>query len=143
MIKVTVLGTPIPQGSKTIQRAGTKAWLTDANVNKLKPWRKAITAAVQEQLGDWNLTADPVCVRLTFLMPRPSTVTRSHHTVKPDLDKLIRSALDGITDAADPTSGTGVWVDDSQVVRITAEKEYSNDTPPQLIIRIWNELELD
>lgn len=142
-IVIQVNGVPVPQGSKTIQRAGSKAWLVNANDKKLRPWRKQVTKAVQEQLGDWKLTSDPIGIYLTFIMPRPKSVTRPQHTVKPDLDKLIRSALDGITDAANTATSTGIWVDDSQVVRLHAQKEYEDDTPPMLRMVIWNELEID
>lgn len=132
MLEVTVLGIPQPQGSKTVY-AGRAV---DANAKKLKPWRKQVTAAVRDQLGDWQLTADPISVKLQFLMPRPRTVTRDYPTVKPDLDKLIRAILDGVTDVTDRDAGIGVWVDDSQVINLKASKRYANDLPPQVIVSI-------
>jgi Holliday junction resolvase RusA-like endonuclease len=50
--------------------------------------------------------------------------------VRPDLDKLLRSTLDGLTDA-------GVWRDDSQVVSISAAKVYAkNGDTPGVIIEV-------
>jgi Holliday junction resolvase RusA-like endonuclease len=49
-------------------------------------------------------------------MLKPRTVKREHPTVPPDLDKLIRAVLDGLTAIA--------YVDDSQVVEIYAKKIY-------------------
>jgi Holliday junction resolvase RusA-like endonuclease len=41
------------------------------------------------------------------------------HTKRPDLDKLLRATFDAVT-------ATGrVWADDSQVVKVTAEKLYT------------------
>ena len=53
---------------------------------------------------------------LTFIMPRPKTVRRNYPSVAPDLDKLIRGALDALTAIA--------YVDDGQVVEIYAKKIY-------------------
>jgi len=49
-------------------------------------------------------------------MPRPKTVKRNHPSVAPDLDKLIRGALDALTAIA--------YVDDGQVVEIYSKKIY-------------------
>ena len=118
-IYLHINGIAQPQGSKTVYNGRA----VDANAAKLKPWRKSITKQVGEQLGDWQLTEAPMSVRLLFVLPRPKTVTRKHHTVKPDLDKLVRAVLDGITDTK------AVWKDDSQVVLLKAMKEYTVDEP--------------
>jgi Holliday junction resolvase RusA-like endonuclease len=49
-------------------------------------------------------------------MKRPRTVTRQEPSVAPDLDKLIRAVLDGLTAIA--------YRDDGQVTSITASKTY-------------------
>lgn len=132
MITVTVLGTAQPQGSKTVYNGRA----VDANAAKLKPWRKAVTKAVKEQAGDWQLTADPIKIDVHVYLPRPRTVTRSHHTVKPDADKLLRAIADGITDSKT------IWVDDSQAVDMRIRKHYViEDMPPQVKIRIENLLQ--
>lgn len=134
MLEITVLGTAQPQGSKTVY-AGRAV---DANAKKLKPWRKAVTQAVIEQTGDWKLTADPIEVSFNVFLPRPRTVTRPLHTVKPDIDKLARAILDGITDSKT------IWVDDSQVINLRARKHYVwEELEPQVTIRIYNALEKD
>tara|TARA_R110000782_G_scaffold72294_1_gene144818 strand:- start:405 stop:806 length:402 start_codon:yes stop_codon:yes gene_type:complete len=130
MLEVTVLGIPQPQGSKTVYSGRA----VDANAKKLKPWRREVTATVRKNVRDWQLTPDPIKLTVRFLMPRPKTVTRAHHTVKPDLDKLVRAICDGITDAG------VVWVDDSQVVQIRATKAYANDLPAQVQITVQNAL---
>ena len=53
---------------------------------------------------------------LLFVFNKPKTVKRNEPYVRPDLDKLIRAVLDGLTDVA--------YEDDQQVVRLTAQKSY-------------------
>jgi Holliday junction resolvase RusA-like endonuclease len=109
-------GAPIPQGSKKAFVRGGRVSLVEAN-DKLKPWRKTVTETVSSVLFQAEPCAHAVEVELLFVMPRPKSVTRYHMTVKPDLDKLTRAVFDGVTDS-------GLWVDDSQVVRLLASKAY-------------------
>jgi crossover junction endodeoxyribonuclease RusA len=128
-IAFVVLGKPVPQGSKRWLPAGR---MIEANNKELRPWRQAVTAAAVTARTDNNFTAltGPVEVRLQFRFTRP----KSHYgtgrnagklkpsapryvSVMPDLDKITRGILDGVTDA-------GLWIDDAQVVRLIAEKEY-------------------
>jgi Holliday junction resolvase RusA-like endonuclease len=109
-----VVGTPIPQGSKTIARRGTKTWLRDANANRLRPWRHTVAAA-----ADQGVTFDaPVKVTLSFVLPRPKRPRWLVPAVKPDIDKLTRSTLDGLTDG-------GLLYDDSRVVELHVTKRYA------------------
>ncbi len=60
----------------------------------------------------------PVGLSVAFIFPRPKTVKRKWHTVKPDVDnpcKLLMDSLNGI-----------VWRDDSQVCELTARKSYGD-----------------
>jgi crossover junction endodeoxyribonuclease RusA len=96
------------------------------------PWREAIVSECQRS-GVLGLRFDkPVSVGLNFYLPRP----KSHHGAKglkpsaprypattPDLDKLIRSSLDALTQAA-------VFADDALVVRIGATKWYADEVLP-------------
>ena len=51
-------------------------------------------------------------------------------TVKPDLDNYIKAVLDGLNGLA--------WVDDSQIINISATKEYSLE--PKTVVLIWGEV---
>lgn len=55
-------------------------------------------------------------MELLFVFNKPKTVKRDEPYVRPDLDKLIRAVLDGLTGVA--------YEDDQQVIRITAQKAY-------------------
>lgn len=56
-------------------------------------------------------------VELVFDLPRRPSVKRDVPAVKPDLDKLARAVLDGLTGIA--------WSDDGAVVQLRASKRYA------------------
>jgi len=112
---------PAPQGSKRHVGGGR---MIESSA-KVKPWREAVR---QEALATGApMVAGPVFVQLTFRFIRP----KGHHNAKgmikpsapidhvkrPDLDKLVRSTLDGLTGA--------LFTDDSQVAFMVASKEYA------------------
>jgi len=148
----TVPGVAQPQGSKRIV-GGAHPRLLDANVERLKPWRAAVTMVAVQAVETWcrkhhgfsdsqcpfPLT-NPVEVQCNFIFPHPKshyrtgehaselkTTTPTWHSIRPDLDKLARAVLDSLTDAA-------IWVDDSQVSRLICTKTYGNQ--PQVQIEI-------
>jgi Holliday junction resolvase RusA-like endonuclease len=113
-----VAGVPVPQGSKTAYVVGKRAVLTDANKTVLKPWRAEVTRVARASWADRARLVDvAVQVVATFVFERPKSVKRPVPSVKPDVDKLARALLDGVTDA-------GVWKDDSQVTDLRVEKVY-------------------
>lgn len=119
-----VLGlTPAPQGSKRHVGGGR---MVESSA-KVKPWREAVR---QEALKSGHAISDqPIYLHLLFRFRRP----RGHfnaravlkpsapHTpiTRPDLDKLCRSTLDGLTGV--------LFHDDSQVAFLVASKEYAAD----------------
>lgn len=127
MLEFSIPGTPIPQGSKRHVGNGR---MIEANP-KLRPWRAEVTRAALRALNGKPIfdKTDGILVELQFFLPRPKTVTRSMPTVKPDIDKLVRAVLDGITDS-------GIWPDDSQVVKLVATKNYTSDTLGKVFVKI-------
>lgn len=123
-LTITVLGVPVPQGSKKAFVVGKRAVIVDANATTLKPWRKKVTLAAETVLADRPgfPKGSPVFAHLTFYMPRPISAKRPRPSVKPDADKLTRAILDSLTDA-------GVWADDCQVVDLHAHQYYADDEP--------------
>lgn len=95
---------------------GGRARITSTQGMKLQDWRQAI--AQEARSATESVLSGPVAVDLTFALPRP--VSRRKRDLwpdrKPDLDKLVRSALDAM-------SGV-VFGDDAQVVELTARKLY-------------------
>jgi Holliday junction resolvase RusA-like endonuclease len=103
-------GLPVPQGSmKVIQGR-----ILHSQGSALAVWRSSIGYAAK--LAGHTPQEGPMAISLDFVMPKPRTVKRSHPSVAPDLDKLIRSVLDSLTGIA--------YIDDSQVCEITASKAY-------------------
>jgi crossover junction endodeoxyribonuclease RusA len=129
-MEITVRGIPAPQGSKRHVGGGRMIESSKA----VGPWREAVRAETQRAMEGEESYTGPVSVRLVFLLPRP----RGHYGTgrnagkvrpsapalpagKPDLDKLERAVLDGI-------SAGGGWCDDAQVVHLQAWKEYADQS---------------
>jgi len=124
MIEIRVHGIPAPQGSKRHVGNGRMIEMSRA----VGPWREAIRAETQRvmEAGAEQVTG-AAYVKLLFRMPRP----KGHYGKRgllpsaplspagaPDLDKLIRAALDAIT-------AGGAIRDDAQIVAIAASKHYA------------------
>lgn len=130
-ITFVVRGTPVPQGSLKAIRAGRRIALISDN-SKLAAWRRSVTAAAKEAGAvDKNARASvgPVVVAVEFAMPRPKSRRDPLPATRPDLDKLVRAVLDGITDSE-------LWGDDGQVVSITASKRWADEDGPGCVITI-------
>ena len=91
----------------------------------LKEWRSHVSnnVGLEARRGNWQkLDRDAAAhVTIEFTFTRPKTVKRELHTVKPDLDKLTRAILDGITQSG------AIWADDSQVVSLFVVKQYGDE----------------
>jgi Holliday junction resolvase RusA-like endonuclease len=123
-LTITVLGVPVPQGSKKGFARGKGVQIVDDNADVLKPWRKKVRSAAEFVLADRPGIPKqvPVFAHLTFYMPRPASVKRLRPSVKPDVDKLTRAIFDALTDA-------DVWADDGQVVDLHVHEYYADDEP--------------
>lgn len=130
----TVFGVdPAPQGSK--KYVGTRRTAAGNNIPmivesspKLPAWRKAVSDAVIATMhasGNLEKFEGAVKVEAVFYLTRRPSVKRSLPIVPPDVDKLGRSLLDGITARSKSGEILGVWKDDSQVVRLDISKVYA------------------
>jgi len=139
-----VRGLPVTQGSVRAFVRGGRAVVAGVSA-PLAAWRGSMAQEARAEATDtgWTPTSGPVVVHLWFRLPRP----RSHFLpagarrpepelrldapefvpTKPDVDKLIRAALDALTGV--------VWADDAQVVRIVAQKRY--DAVPGVAVSVW------
>jgi len=128
-----VPGRPRPKGStrafayKDKRTGKTRAATIASNSEALDGWESRIfDMARQFFLAP---TTDPVEVSLAFYLLRPRSHFRANGTLKPsapdyptgkpDLDKLVRGALDPLTGVA--------YRDDSLIVALQAEKLYAWD----------------
>lgn len=137
LVDVIVRGLPAPQGSK---RHVGRGILVESSKH-VKPWRDAVRTSVADA-WDQGAHDGPLMLELTFWFPRP----RGHYGTgkntarlkpsapsfpagPPDVDKLIRSTMDGITAA-------GLWRDDARVVQVVGRKRYTGDDMPHPGARI-------
>lgn len=93
---------------------------------KTRAWEKAARMIIKAQMRGNPPLEGPIDAELWFGMPRPKTVKRKHPVVKPDIDNFIKNAFDAMNGIA--------FVDDAQIVRVNASKEYSFS--PMVIIKI-------
>jgi Holliday junction resolvase RusA-like endonuclease len=125
-VSLSVTGDPASQGSHAIMHGR----IVQVNSSKHKAWRKAI---VQEAIAtlpdDWTPIDEPCELIVNFYLPKPKTVDRQLPSVSPDLDKLIRAVGDSLTDS-------GVVIDDSRIVRISARKLYAEGIAPGATIQV-------
>lgn len=135
-----VPGVPAPKGSTRafVIKGTNRAVVTSANKNT-KPWEQAVRAAAQEARADLALfnVGSHVGVQLEFILPRPKghygvrglvPSAPLKHTKKPDLDKLVRTVLDGMTGI--------LFADDSQVHAIVALKSYGENPGVQVTVNL-------
>lgn len=137
ILTVVVAGLPAAQGSK--RHVGNGRLIEQSKA--VKPWRKNVRTAAEEAftgalLGD--PLAGPLGVDITFTVRKPVSAPKRRRTwpaVRPDLDKMLRSTFDALTEAR-------IWGDDGQVVEVSGRKVYPTEhelalTAPGALIRVW------
>lgn len=134
-VVITVLGVPVPQGSKSVGIRGGRAVMWDDN-RALAGWRDTVAAACRAQKRITR--SGPHVMRATFTMPRPLSHHRADkartlredapdwHAVRPDLDKLLRAVCDGLT-------AGGIWCDDAMLAEVTGRKVYPGAPMPDVL----------
>jgi crossover junction endodeoxyribonuclease RusA len=133
--RLLVPGKPEPKGS---MRVGRHGGIFSSNP-RLKGWQQQIAVAFAAERNGAGVLLGPIYLELVFRFVRPA----SHYTAKgalrkgaaaypgrPDLDKLARGVLDGLTGV--------LFRDDSQVVELDAAKEYSGAAS---VLIGWKELD--
>lgn len=123
---IVVEGRPAPQGSKRIGAGGA---MREASVY-LPAWRREVrVAALRWMKGvgvrptDRPVFAGPVAARVTFYVATTPDA-------QPDVDKLLRSTFDALTQA-------GVWEDDARVVQVEACKRAHSEGWTGADIQVW------
>lgn len=130
-LTINVVGTPAPQGSKRAFVVNGRAVMAESS-KKVKPWRQDVKSAVEGIDADQAPFTGPLEVVIDFYIGRPGYHFRSgkhagelkdnapaYVDKKPDVDKLLRSTLDGLKEA-------GIYRDDAQVVVVIGRKYYAN-----------------
>jgi crossover junction endodeoxyribonuclease RusA len=136
-LEFRIVGVAQQMGSKRafIPKGWTRAIITDSNRN-LKSWQTLVAEAASyaiQALAPAERAMCPEGVRLTiaFFLPRPKSMPRrvTAHVKAPDLDKLVRSTADALSQI--------VFRDDAQIVDLIATKRYAAPgEPPHALIRV-------
>jgi crossover junction endodeoxyribonuclease RusA len=138
-VEFTVLGEPIPQGSKTvIQQRGRRPRMIEDNP-LTGPWRQAVAAAALDAMNGRELLTGPLRLRALFVFPRPAGhfgTGRNEGRLKasaplyvrkrPDVDKLLRAVGDALAGV--------VFRDDAQLVIVQAEKHFGDPPCAHLVL---------
>lgn len=125
MIEFVIEGVAVGKGRPKFARRGN--FVTAYTPQKTKDYEALVQAAARAAMGNREPIAEPVgcCIRI-FVAPTASWSKKRIQAAlsgeqspisKPDIDNVIK----GIFDACNGI----VWVDDSQVVSLTASKEYA------------------
>jgi Holliday junction resolvase RusA-like endonuclease len=92
-------------------------------------WKAAVKAAFPKKKG--APYKGSVALKVEFFMPRPRRLktegAKVFHTGKPDIDNLLKSTMDALTEI-------GAWKDDCQVCQVVSEKTYAEGNAGARII---------
>jgi Holliday junction resolvase RusA-like endonuclease len=84
------------------------------NPDGAKAWKEAVILAAKAR--QIETIEKPVRLSVDFYLPCPKRLKQgTPHVGKPDVDNLLKSTMDALTNA-------GVWKDDSLVYAVNAEK---------------------
>jgi len=110
-----VEGTPVQQGSSTPgQRKDGSLYVRPNAGRRLKTWRVLVAESVKG-----STVRGPVVVRVRFMFTKPArTKFPDYPAGRPDIDKVLRALLDGLTTG-------GAFEDDARVVRVEMEKVWA------------------
>lgn len=122
MIRIRVIGTPGPQGSKRHVGGGIMV----ESSKKVAPWREDVANAAEKQVAREDRGIDgPLSVGMVFILRAPGSASKKRLAMgpiaPPDISKLVRSTEDALTTS-------GVWKDDARVVNYhKLTKRYAAD----------------
>lgn len=129
VVNVFVPGRPAPQGSKRYFGPGRVVEMS----KHLRPWRDDVRSTLMRAWGGAPPIDGAVDLILEFVLHRPAGTPKRRTPLavkRPDLDKLMRATCDAIT-------ASGVYRDDSQVVRAVVVKRLAEvDEPTGCMVRV-------
>ncbi len=114
-LRITVYGSPAPQGSKKFVGMKNGRGIMVESSKKVKPWREDVKSAAELARNGAPPMDGPLLARMVFTLPKPKSAPKTRRTWpdrKPDLSKLLRSTEDALKDA-------GVIADDARIVEFS------------------------
>ena len=134
MIRIFVPGIPKPKGSVSAFPIKRKDGTVGTSiVHRAGAWEGTVATAASKQWPRAQPLEGAVTLRIRYLMPRPKTAKpskRPYPHVRPDIDKLERAVLDGLTGV--------VFADDAQVVAIDHRKLYADGCSPGVEVIVYD-----
>lgn len=135
-IALRIYGEPQPQGNKTGFVRGGRVVMVEGrrpeSREAFKDWRGGVSAAAKDWQRDHDAPtlAEPVRVEMAFYLTKPASLPKWRWLprARPDIDKLARAVLDGIT-------GT-IVKDDGLVVSLMVTKTYAMGKAPGASITV-------
>lgn len=139
-VSIRIPVTPAPwQRPKT---RVVKGWVKHYSPAKTKKYEQSIAEYYIQSTKAFKFEKDQALgINIEFGMPIPKSTPKSRkqamsegivrHIKKPDIDNLTKSVLDALNGVA--------WEDDSQIVRLTASKEYSEE--PYVYLYIYESVD--
>jgi crossover junction endodeoxyribonuclease RusA len=123
-ITFKVSGVPVTKGSvRAFVPRGSSRPIVTADAPGLRGWEAAVRHEAQRHIS--RMYPDGVTIWMQFVLKRPKALPRLRpraHVTRPDLDKLARAAIDGLTGVA--------FQDDSQVIEAHLSKRYAELLEP-------------
>lgn len=121
-VRFRVLGVPVPQGSMKAVPTPAGPRLVDGNKG-LAVWRSNVAAEADVARLTVGTLRGPLGADVTFHLPMPASRPKRDRLLglvpawhRPDLDKLLRAVLDGLT-------AGGLIGDDAQIASLAARKD--------------------
>lgn len=132
MVGIRVMMKAVPQGSHSAFIVKTKsgmnrAVITDTKSQSLYAERIAIAEEYRKANAPF-FDKEGVSLDITFAFVKPKSTPKkiTVKTTKPDIDKLCRACLDGLSGVA--------YADDSQVVELKAKKIFADNDYIDIVI---------
>ena len=144
-LKITIPGKPIAKARPRFFKRGKHVQTYNSQETEEGKWMQIALSQI-----DGELLSGPLCLDIEFVMPRPkyhfgtgqnaNILKRSApywHTKKPDIDNLIKFAMDCLNNIA--------WSDDKCIAKVDAIKRYTliDEEPCTVIVITSNEFEVD
>lgn len=132
-VAFTVPGAPVPKGrarSRLVKTRDGRQFVSHYTPDETTRYENLIRMCARDAMHDRYPLDGPLLLEVTVVLPIPASwsgrrkrdaaVGAIGASKKPDLDNFIKAIADGCNGVA--------WVDDSQVVKLHAEKRYG-DSP--------------
>jgi Holliday junction resolvase RusA-like endonuclease len=131
MIEFKIPAVPVPKGRPRMTKSGHIY-----TPKKTKDAEALIKLYARTYISP---TDQPLSMRIRFGMPIPKSYSKAkrlaiqngelHHTKTPDLDNLLKLVLDGLNGVA--------YIDDKQIIELSAAKFYAESVGTTVQIRSW------